>query len=320
MNENKGKFGATLIYILTRPLAILPLSFHRVCGKFIAFLLYKVFRYRRDESMVNIARCFPDLTYHELQDVCRRSYAHLGKLITEALWFGACTRKQDKNADGPHYTGQKRLRRSHIVEIENVDVINELYHKGKSIIMLACHAGNWELYAGQKSYTREGEYYAWPENSVSIVYRKQSVDALDKFIGMNRIAPLANKADYDGMVESFNIMRYILTHKNTPHIYQFNMDQFPYGSSSRMSIGEFLHQDTITMTGAPIIAHKLGMAVVFIYMAEKSDGNYSIQFETICEDASTMSSEQILKSYYNSLETKIKAQPWNYLWTHKRWK
>jgi lauroyl/myristoyl acyltransferase len=43
-------------------------------------------------------------------------------------------------------------------------------------------------------------------------------------------------------------------------------------------------------------------------------------FVPLCDNAAESTPEDILKSYYAHLEEDIKAQPWNYLWTHKRWR
>lgn len=314
----KGTIGASILYIITRPLAILPLSAHRCLGRFFGWICGSVIRYRRDIVMTNLSRSFPEMKYRELAQTCKRFYAHFGKLVAETIWYGACQSPQGK--DGIDYRGNKRLRRSRIVSIANVELINELHAQGKSIIMLASHCGNWELYGGQKAYTPADKGYAFDENDVCIVYRKLSSPSWDKFIARNRTAPLVDKANYDGMVESNSVIRYILSHRDRPRIYQFNMDQHPYKGSARCNIGKFMNQETSSMVGAPGIAKKLGMAVVYIHMAENPDGNYTIEFHSITEDASNLSIEQILARYYSLLESKLREQPWNYLWTHKRWR
>ena len=43
-------------------------------------------------------------------------------------------------------------------------------------------------------------------------------------------------------------------------------------------------------------------------------------FETICDDASTMAPEDIMRKYYDLLEEEIRETPHNWLWSHNRWK
>jgi len=40
----------------------------------------------------------------------------------------------------------------------------------------------------------------------------------------------------------------------------------------------------------------------------------------IAENASESTVSDIMTQYYKLLEEDLREQPWNYLWTHKRWK
>jgi KDO2-lipid IV(A) lauroyltransferase len=74
------------------------------------------------------------------------------------------------------------------------------------------------------------------------------------------------------------------------------------------------------MTGGAAIARKFGFSVLYMSTDILSRGHYSVTFKEICRDASSMSVEEIMDTYYKMLEEDIDRQPWNYLWTHKRWK
>ena len=102
--------------------------------------------------------------------------------------------------------------------------------------------------------------------------------------------------------------------------YNIVTDQYPYSDSSKVRVSDFMHQPTWSMDGAPALAHKLGMAVLYLRMREMEDGNYEMTFVPICKDARQMEEKDILDRYYALLQEDIEEQPWNYLWTHKRWK
>ena len=125
---------------------------------------------------------------------------------------------------------------------------------------------------------------------------------------------------YEGMVESFNILRYALRHRDEKKLYNFITDQHPYSKSSCVDVDDFMGQPTKSMDGAVSLAHKLGMSVVYLGMKCREDGGYTMHFSLIAEDASTVTAREMLDSYYSLLEKDIREQPWNYLWTHKRWK
>ena len=116
--DNKGKIGSALLYGLTWPLARLPLKFHRACGRALGRFLGKTVRYRRDEVIINLSRCFPELDYWHVRAVCDRFYEHLGKVFTEAIWFGGCT-------------DPGRLVDSRIVRISNPEAVNRFREDGR---------------------------------------------------------------------------------------------------------------------------------------------------------------------------------------------
>ena len=160
MKEKKGKTAYFLLSCLIRPLSLLPLSFHRRCGRAMGRFAYSVLRYRRDVVNINLARCFPEMKYGEIRKQSRKFYEHFGKILGEAVWFGA------GNRNG-------RIRKSHIVEISNPELVNELYDKGRSVIALAAHNGNWELIGGYPLYCY-GEQLRFSVDQICVVYRKLS--------------------------------------------------------------------------------------------------------------------------------------------------
>ena len=306
MKEKKGKTAYFLLSCLIRPLSLLPLSFHRRCGRAMGRFAYSVLRYRRDVVNINLARCFPERKYGEIRKQSRKFYEHFGKILGEAVWFGA------GNRNG-------RIRKSHIVEISNPELVNELYDKGRSVIALAAHNGNWELIGGYPLYCY-GEQLRFSVDQICVVYRKLSSPGWDLFMRRNRTAALDDPEHYEGMVESFNILRYALRHRDEKKLYNFITDQHPYSKSSCVDVDDFMGQPTKSMDGAVSLAHKLGMSVVYLGMKCREDGGYTMHFSLIAEDASTVTAREMLDSYYSLLEKDIREQPWNYLWTHKRWK
>ena len=300
-----SKFGYHIIRGAMRCLGALPLGFHHACGNALGAFAGSVLRYRRDVVTINLSRSFPDLKYKEIRKIRRRFYRHLGRLAAEAVWFGACT-------------NPKRLERARLVRLRNPEIINDLYQKSGSVMLLATHCGNWELLGGFNSYS-PGTPLVFPERDVHVVYKKLSSDSWDRVMIRNRIAPISDP-EYDGIVETAAVMRHVLKHRHEKKIYTFITDQHPYKGSAELEIGEFMHQRTTTMDGAAKLANKFGMAVCFLTFRPTEKGGWEMGFEPICDDASGMSPEDIMKKYYELLQKELEATPWNYLWSHKRWK
>ena len=53
---------------------------------------------------------------------------------------------------------------------------------------------------------------------------------------------------------------------------------------------------------------------------DKARGKYEISFIKLCDDASRFEPEEIVRMYYAELEKEINETPFNWLWSHKRWK
>lgn len=297
--------GYHIIHTVTRPLAVLPLGFHRAAGRFVGWFAGSVIRYRRETVLSNLRRAFPEKSQEEILDICNRFYRHFGTIVGEALWYGGGS--------------LERVVRSRIVELENVGLLNSLYDSSDSIFVLMGHTGNWELTAGYVNYAYGTPLHA-DENDLSMVYRKLSSRAWDEFLNGNRLRHIKDKEHYDGVVETFSIMRYILRHKSDKKIYNFITDQYPYAKTDKTPKITFFGTQTYTMDGAAGLAHKLGLPVLYLGMPQTEDGNYRMSFSLITEDASSMEPAEIMQAFYDKLEEDLRLQPWNYLWTHRRWK
>lgn len=86
---------------------------------------------RADVAMRNIDIIFPDISPEEKKKILVESYENI-------IWTGVETLAQQR---APH------VRRAWIHEIEGDQYFLKAYSKGKGIIGLAGHIGNWELAA-----------------------------------------------------------------------------------------------------------------------------------------------------------------------------
>lgn len=304
------KIGYILLKALTWLPARLPLGFHHAVSRFICWILRDVAHYRRDVVMTNLSRSFPDKKYKEITDIADKFYAHLADIIVEGIWFGGCTNTQRFIKHCPE-------------EMANPEVIQQLLDVSPAVMILNSHCGNWEFFGAVNNFDHpEGTPNPFTEDNVVVVYKRPSSKAWDRFLKENRLTTVSDKKNFDGYVETSEFLRYALVNlaAGKKKLYNMNTDQAPYRNADRISVGEFLHQPTETMAGGAVIAHKKGMSVAYMNVSVVSRGRYRLTFTPICEDASTMEPLQIMKQYYALLQKDIEAQPWNYLWTHKRWK
>ena len=295
-----------LVRLLLRLLALFPLRVHYALGAFVSWLCEKVFRYRVGDVTVNLARSFPEKKYEDIKVLRHKFYRHFGDVVAETVWFGG--------------SSGRRLRRQHLVELENPEELNRLYDIAPSVMVLMSHAGNWELIGGMASYDYSGLPSKVTEDSFVVVYRQQSSRMWDWIMKRNRTAPLLDRKGFGGYLESKSAVRFVYENRDKKLFYNFITDQYPYFDAPDYLKVRFMNQDTVTMKGAAELARKFGMAVSFMSMRQEGRGLYKVNYKTICEDASAMDAGEIMKTYYSMLQADLEAQPWNYLWTHRRWK
>ena len=299
------KFGVKILRALVKVVGSLPLKVHYWFAGFITWIMRDVMKYRYDVVMTNLARSFPKTKYSQLKRIADDVYKHLGEVFVEAIWFGA--------------SNYKRLYDSEIVTITNPEVFNQIFQKAPNTTMLFSHSGNWELLGGILGFkTSTGEKLAFEERQINVVYKELHSKFSDDFFKLNRVNALETEGP-ERTIETKKILRYAIKNKDNKSLYVYIADQFPYASKNYV-VGQFLNQHTLGMLGGAGVAHKLAHGVVYLKMKRVERGRYEMTFIPICEDASLMAPEDIMRKYYDLLEEEIRETPHNWLWTHKRWK
>lgn len=277
----------------------LPLGFHYVWGRLLSWFAEHCIKYRRDVIMVNLSRSFPEKKWKEIKSLCKDFYKHFGNIIAETIWYGGC--KGNK----------KRLLDSGLFTMGNLEVLQDAFHNGNSVMVLTSHLGNWELMGSFPAVS------GLDDNDFVVVYKKLKNDFWNDFIEVNRCALLT---DFQGYIESKKVLRYAVTNRREHKIYVFPTDQFPYKGAARYEIPQFMNQKTQVMVGAVELAAKLKMSVLYYSMNRTGRGHYELNFTKICDDASSMPAAAVLQEFYALLEKDIQRDPANYLWSHNRWK
>lgn len=295
----------SIIFFVMRLFGILPLKIHYFNARWLAWLLRNVIGYRRDEVLINLTSSFPEKEYNELKQISKDFYLHFAELIVETIWFGSCRNPE-------------RLRKARIMEIANPALLNELYDKYPSVMVMYSHTGNWELYGGIASYNYTDLPMSIREDNFCVVYRKLSSRMWDEILRKNRFAPLLDRDGFPGYIESKALPRYVFSHKDEKKIYNVNTDQRPYYDAPRYVECDFLHHRIHTMSAAAALAAKFGLPVVYLNMNRTRQGHYLLEYTTICENAGEMQVEEIMQHFFSMLEADIRRNPANYLWTHRR--
>lgn len=291
--------------VALRGVGKLPLKVIYRIFKFPVWVLRDIVRYRKDEVYINVARSFPEKTYDEIKTIVRDFYDNLGDILAETIWFGSS------------YNNPERIRKQNLGSVKNLEEVDEVLEKGKSVVLLSSHCGNWELVGALGEFIGDKKNARMTEDNIIVVYRRLSNRFWDDFMRKNRTAIIP---EFKGYIETEEVIRFMFENKDKQHVYVFPTDQYPYGRAKRYEVKSFLNQKTYSMTGGASVAHKFGMACFVMIMRKTDDKKYEYYFHKICEDASAMTPEEITERYYRCLEEEIKLCPSNYLWSHKRWR
>lgn len=291
-----------LVSLLSR----LPLRVLYAFADILAFIAYRVARYRVRVVRHNIDLCFPELSRKERQTIVRKYYRHLADVIVETVWLGGCTKE--------------RLRAQQVVELLNPEAFEEMGVGARSTVILSSHFGNWELVSGLLNYNYTDRPFLPKENNIVVVYKEVRSQRWNVFFHHNRTAVLDDPQHFEGYLETKEVLRYVVRHRREQRYYIFITDQRPYRSAKGSLPVTFLGQSCQTMAAAANLAQQFGYGVVYQRMRWVSRGHYTYEFIPITQDATAMSAQEIMDRYYELLTEDVKAQPEQYLWSHRRFR
>lgn len=294
------RFYIAIVRGIIKLFSKLPLNWLYAFFSMVSWLICNVFHYRKSTVITNLSRSFPQKKYWEIDDIAKDFYRHLGDIFAEAIWFAG--------------SGRERILEQKICTITNPEVLSKFYDECGGALVLNTHCGNWEILGGFFLYNYK-EPFTFTMDDTYVVYKKLSNEVMNEVFKRNRINFCP---DFPGMVESSNLLRLLINNKGKKAFYLCNSDQCPY--VSQFPIGKFMNQDTNAMKGVVGFAVKMSMPVLYMRMVHKERGRYEITFIELCKNASEHKAEDIVRRYYDELEKEINETPYNWLWSHRRWK
>ncbi len=112
-----------------RVACLLPEPLLPPLARMLAAFVFQGIRYRREVTLANLARAFPEKTGAERREIARRCYGHFALLLLEFFKLSSWS--------------PSRLEA--MIEIENPEVIDTLQQDGRGTLLISGHFGNWEV-------------------------------------------------------------------------------------------------------------------------------------------------------------------------------
>ncbi len=278
------------IYSFVWLLHLLPERIFYALSDILYLLMYHVAGYRKKVVYSNLEKAFPETEKAGIKRIAKKFYHHLCDLLLEQAIFH-------------FYSESKALKR---MKYKNPELLNELYGKGKQVMAVLGHYGNWEYMASL------GLAIDYP---VVAIYKPLRNKYFDGMVMKNRNAFGVIPVPMEKIARK--LMEY---HRNNTPVLTLNLgDQRPLYHQIQYWT-KFMGRDTPMFLGTEKLARKLDASVVFLKIRKLKRGRYEMEAELICESPEGLKPFEITNRHVQILEDLIREEPAYWLWSHKRWK
>lgn len=283
-----------LVFYLSYPIiwlfSKLPFRVLYIISDGIYFLFFYVIGYRKKVVLDNLKLVYPESSEKDLKVIQKRFFGHFVDTLIEAIKAITISETSIK----------KRY------SYKNIELIDQLYSEGRSIILTGSHYGNWEWVVGMPLVAKIDCFTSYTKIQ-NKNFEKLIKDSRSKF-GMK-------------CVRSNEIIKSILKNvkQQKQGLYLLIADQSPMLHKS-LYWTEFLNVKVPVFTGAEMISKKFDFAVVNMNTTRIKRGYYESEFELITNTPKEEEANEITNTYLRSTENHIYKQPEFYLWSHKRFK
>jgi len=270
---------------------LLPLSVVRKMGRGLGRFVYVRIGYRKEVTLNNLRRAFPEKSETELIGIARGAFENIGISLLELAWF-------------PRMTRQEILEE---MRFDNPGILKNAYEKGKGVICLTAHFGNWEL-LGQALAVR----FQYPLSGLA---KTQSNRLVNEQINRRR------KLFGTKVIPMETSLRELIRALGDGEMVMIAADQAAPKENVPM---EFFGTMVPTHTGPAALSLRMGSAIVAIFAVRSSDGSYDAHLiEVPSEDLEGHTDKNVVeltRRHVKITENIIRQYPDQWLWMHKRWK
>lgn len=262
----------------------------RAAGAF-AELGYAPLGIRRAVTERQIAAAFPDWNAERVEAVARESYRNLGRVAIEATLLSRGTPADVLAMFAPS---------------PSWSVVEAALARGKGVILVAGHLGNWEL---------SGAYVAAKGVPVHPIARGMSNPLSDAFFRRTR--------ERLGMhiMHDQEAVRRVPRVLRDGHTVGFLSDQATVGLASTFI--PFFGRPAKTPRGAAVFALRGDYPVLMIQAVRQPDERYEFVAEELPvthSDDRERDVDDVMIRFSQALERMVRKYPGQYFWQHRRWK
>lgn len=260
-------------------------------GERIGSFGYRPLGIRRAVVERQVRAAFPALADAEVLRIARASYEHLGRTTIETALLPAYSREQVL---------------AMFDRVEGADVLARARARGKGVLLVSGHLGNWEL---------AGAFVAASGVPIEAVARGMENPLFDRYITRTRNS-LGMTVIHDA-----EAVRRVPRAMREGHAVAMLVDQGAAGLAS--SWVPFFGRYAKTPRGPAVFALRLAAPVVFATALRQPSGRYVMHYEEVPVHPTgdrEADVDRIVADYTATLERWIRRAPEQYFWHHRRWK
>ena len=311
---------ALILIILSIPFAILPLKWSMKAGELLGLSFFYLWGSRRRIAIENIKESsvisqksnpplpLPDgrqagpfskggrgginnsSLHYSAEGIARETFKNLGRSLAEVIKI--------------YYGFGKGIIDS--VEIEGIENFNQARSKGKGILFLTGHCGNWELMAIVTSVKLSGS---------AIVARPIN----NRYV--NRLVESIRQRYGNSVIYKQKALKPIIQTLKDNGCVGILMDQSVMPDEGYVT--DFLGRGAWTTKMPALLARKTGAAVLPAFI-HRTDGGHRMMIYPEIELSNVNDRESAVKEdtkrFSGFIEEYIKEHPTEWLWIHRRWK
>ncbi len=284
------KFEYAIVKLLFLIFGRLSFKAGKRAADVLCFLISKVMRYRRKVILSNLKRVYGNELPAPKKELLHEIYKNFIYLWMEFLQIN-------------------RLRPDEIdnrINMHNIELVDEALKKGKGIIFMSGHYGNFEWI---------GQYFSMKGYPVSGIAKRQSNPYVNKLVEDIRATNNVK------VVYTKNAMKDGLTVLARNELLAIVADQ---DGRKRGVFVDFLGQPSSTPVGPAVLHLRSGAPVLMVIPVRKAYGTFEAFIEPVYDGepqpVTDKLIQQITQTHSAVLEKWIRKYPEQWFWMHKRWK
>jgi KDO2-lipid IV(A) lauroyltransferase len=257
----------------------------------IFFLFYHVSTKNRLITLHNLLRAFPEKETEETIAIAKGVYRHFAMVAAEFF-------------DLP-YINRENIHKW--VDVEGLENYQSAIAKGKGLLTIVAHFGNWELM------TIAVPMYLQP---IDIVYRPLDNQVIDNMVEYVRTI------QGNTLIPKGGSGKKIMELLKGNHLIGILSDQ---NVSNREGVFvDFFGRLACTGVGLTVMAVRSCAPVLPLFMARQKSGKYKLilkpAIEAVCTDDYEADLVTNTQRFVKIVEVVIREYPQQYFWFHQRWK